>query len=41
MPAIDSLLNRVFEIEPVIRRYAAAAENDCKLAAPYMVRYRP
>lgn len=34
MPAIDSLLNRVLEIEPVIRRYAAAAENDCKLAAP-------
>jgi alkylation response protein AidB-like acyl-CoA dehydrogenase len=34
MPAIDSLLNRVLEIEPIIRRYAAAAENDCKLAAP-------
>ncbi|CAI8894161.1 acyl-CoA dehydrogenase family protein [Methylocaldum szegediense] len=34
MSTTDSVLNRGREIEPIIRQYAAATENDCKLAAP-------
>ncbi|BBA36951.1 hydroxylase [Methylocaldum marinum] len=34
MPTIDSLLKTVREIEPIIRRYAPAAELDRKLAVP-------
>jgi alkylation response protein AidB-like acyl-CoA dehydrogenase len=33
MPAIDSLLKTVREIEPIIRCHAAEAERDCRLAA--------
>jgi len=34
MPTVDSLLETVREIEPIVRRHAPAAERDCRLAAP-------